>query len=183
MAILRSTKHKLLLLTKSLDSARRHLSKPTKSSLIQAFRFKYNHFRTHHHIQNVFGKLKSLLHNSMNRLRQKFIDKFKGIARSIDNITKMTTPTKQQVKVIGNNGRETSQTLNADKPSIVLVALNLLYRFLGLCVRFVLVKVHGEHGESMPAIDNLWLLESATSLAEKIRTKKVSNSNPKCLCA
>lgn len=174
MAILRSTKHKLLL-TKSLDFVRQ-LSKPTKSSLKRFWtvRFKRNYFQTDHRIQNVFGKFKSFLQHSMNRLRQKFIEKFKGIARSIDR-TKMTTTTKQQLKVIGNNGKETSQTLNADKPSIILVALNLLHRFIGLCVRFILVKVHGEHGNSMPAIDNLFLLDSATTLAEKIRTKKVSH--------
>lgn len=43
-----------------------------------------------------------------------------------------------------------------------------------LCARFVLTSYHGEHGKSMPAINDLILLESATALAEKIRTKKVS---------
>lgn len=60
------------------------------------------------------------------------------------------------------------------KPSIVLVAMNFFHRFLMLCVRFVLTKYYGEHGKSMPAINDLILLESATALAEKIRTKKVS---------
>lgn len=75
--------------------------------------------------------------------------------------------TKQQVGFSGN-----ADTL--EKPSIVVVALNLLHRFLCLCIRFVLIKVHGEHGQSMPPIDDLLLLESATSIAEKIRTKKVN---------
>lgn len=62
----------------------------------------------------------------------------------------------------------------ATKPSILLVTMNFMHRFLMLCVRFVLAKYYGEHGESMPAINDLILLESATALAEKIRTKKVS---------
>lgn len=83
--------------------------------------------------------------------------------------------TKQQ---IGLGGNANDSTNPAAKPSIILVALNLLHRFICLCVRFVLVKTHGEHGPSMPPIDDLLLLESATSIAEKIRTKKVSHSPP-----
>lgn len=60
------------------------------------------------------------------------------------------------------------------KQSIFLIALNFVHRFLMLSVRFVMTKYYGEHGESMPPIDDLILLESATALAEKIRTKKVS---------
>lgn len=61
------------------------------------------------------------------------------------------------------------------KPSIILVALNLFHRFVMLCVRFCLIKIHGEHGPSMPPIEDLILLESATAIAEKIRTKKLSS--------
>lgn len=106
----------------------------------------------------------------MNAVRSKFIEKFKGITRPFDKV-KMATKTKQQVKFIGRNAADSTDTIQ--KPSIILVALNLLHRFIGLCIRFVLVKVHGEHGVSMPDIDNLLLLESATSLAQKIRNKHV----------
>lgn len=77
------------------------------------------------------------------------------------------------MKFVGGNTKDDAGAVQ--KPSIVLVALNLMHRFLGLCVRFVLIKVKGEHGPSMPAIEDLLLLESATSIAEKIRSKKVSS--------
>lgn len=84
---------------------------------------------------------------------------------------------KQQVGV-GTGLREQNDAI--DKPSIILVALNLIHRFFCLCVRFIMVKVHGERGKSMPPIDDLLLLESATSIAEKIRTKKVNKKWNKC---
>lgn len=64
--------------------------------------------------------------------------------------------------------------LDKTKPSIFLVAFNLFHRFAMLCVRFVLVKIHGEHGPAMQPIEDLILLESATAIAEKIRTRKVT---------
>lgn len=60
------------------------------------------------------------------------------------------------------------------KPSIFVVALNLFHRFALLCVRFVMTKIYGEHGPSMQPIEDLILLESATAIAEKIRTRKLS---------
>lgn len=84
--------------------------------------------------------------------------------------------TKQQVGISTNAKDAANEALQTQKPSLFVVALHLLHRFFCLCVRFVVVKVHGEHGEPMPPIDDLLLLESATSIAEKIRTKKVSSS-------
>lgn len=78
--------------------------------------------------------------------------------------------TKQQ---FGLNDNVKSPTNQVDRPSIIVSGLNLLHRFICLCVRFVLTKTYGEHGPAMPPIDDLLLLESATSIAEKIRTKKV----------
>lgn len=83
---------------------------------------------------------------------------------------KLTMATKQQVGIASS----TKETTDIQKPSIIVVALNLFHRFVCLCVRFVLVKVHGEHGPSMAPIEDLLLLESATSIAKKIRTKKVN---------
>lgn len=78
--------------------------------------------------------------------------------------------TKQQVGLNSN----TKESVELQKPSIILVALNLIHRFVCLCVRFILTKVHGEHGPSMPPINDDILLQSATSLAEQIRNKKVN---------
>ncbi|XP_055317975.1 fatty-acid amide hydrolase 2 [Sitodiplosis mosellana] len=76
----------------------------------------------------------------------------------------------------GQHLANSKESADLQKPSIVIVALNLLHRFLCLCVRFVVVQVHGEHGPSMAPIDDLLLLESATSIAEKIRTKKITST-------
>lgn len=88
--------------------------------------------------------------------------------------------TKQKIGLIDNFKNPTDQV---QKPSIILIVLNLLHRFFCLCVRFILIKIHGEHGPSMPPIDDLLLLESATSIAEKIRTKKVTLSYMIAICS
>lgn len=165
MAILQTTKKYL---STPLIPVRQ--SKPKKA--FQKFWLHPFNFRTKR-TKNVFEKLAHILKNSMNTVRHKLLEKYKGIKRTL--FSKMAT--KQQVKFVGSNAKETNEASQVQKPSIILVALNLLHRFLGLCVRFILVKVHGEHGESMPPIDNLLLLESATSLAEKIRNKKVNCSH------
>lgn len=45
-----------------------------------------------------------------------------------------------------------------------------------LLVRRIMVWSYGEKGESMPPITDLLILDSASSLATKIRTGKVSDS-------
>lgn len=51
--------------------------------------------------------------------------------------------------------------------------LHYLHRYFYVFIRMVLVAFHGKHGPSIPPIDDQILLESATSIAEKIRTKEV----------
>jgi hypothetical protein len=54
------------------------------------------------------------------------------------------------------------------------VVANLLQRFINVFARFIFKHViYGEKGQSMPPIKNLLLLEPASVLAMKIRTKKV----------
>lgn len=60
------------------------------------------------------------------------------------------------------------------KPQPLLAtALNVAHKFLVLITRWFLRTIYGEHGQKVPPIRNLILMESATSLATKIRTKKV----------
>ncbi|KAK4873935.1 hypothetical protein RN001_013295 [Aquatica leii] len=54
-------------------------------------------------------------------------------------------------------------------------AINLLHRFIELIARCLFKLIYGTTGEKMPPIKDLLLLESATSIAYKIRTKKVSS--------
>lgn len=62
------------------------------------------------------------------------------------------------------------------KPQPLLVtALNVAHKFLVLIVRWFLRTVYGEHGQKVPPIRNLILMESATSLATKIRTRKLTS--------
>lgn len=58
----------------------------------------------------------------------------------------------------------------------MLRILHLLHRYFCIFVRLVEVAFYGEHGESIPPIDDRLLLESATSIAEKIRMKQVRMS-------
>ena len=51
---------------------------------------------------------------------------------------------------------------------------NLFQRLLSVFIRFLFkYAIYGEKGQSMPPIKNLLLLEPASVLAMKIRTKKV----------
>lgn len=52
---------------------------------------------------------------------------------------------------------------------------DLLQRFICIVARFVFKKVYGEKGEKVPIVENLLLLDPATVLAFKIRTRKVTS--------
>lgn len=57
--------------------------------------------------------------------------------------------------------------------SFVFRVLHLFHRYVCIFVRLVMVAFYGKHGESIPPIDDRLLLESATSIAEKIRKREV----------
>lgn len=62
------------------------------------------------------------------------------------------------------------------KPQPLMVtALNVAHKFLVLIVRWFLRTIYGEHGQKVPPVRNLILMESATSLATKIRTRKLTS--------
>lgn len=63
---------------------------------------------------------------------------------------------------------------NSQVESFIWRVLNFLHRYLVIFVRLVMVKLYDEHGQSMTPIDDRLLLEPATSIAEKIRTKQVN---------
>lgn len=69
--------------------------------------------------------------------------------------------------------RDVRGTGSARTQSVLMAVLNVVHRLLVLFVRFIVVKVHGDHGPSVQSITNLIQLESATSLAHKIRTRNV----------
>ncbi|XP_059608648.1 fatty-acid amide hydrolase 2-A [Phlebotomus argentipes] len=70
-------------------------------------------------------------------------------------------------------------TIGEDAPhkatSILKVSGNLMHRFVVILVRTVMRFLFGTKGGAMPPIKDLNLLESATSLARKIRTGKVKS--------
>lgn len=54
--------------------------------------------------------------------------------------------------------------------------INIIHRFVVLFLRFVFKNIiYGEKGQSVPPIKNLLLLEPASTLAMKIRTKKITS--------
>lgn len=140
--------------------------------------FRLLHFRkaTRYRIQNALRVFNKILQKSMTTVRRQFTGNFLNqfFKKTTHNIRTLTMATKQQ---FGLNDSVKNETDHVERPSILLIGLNFLSRFLCLCVRFILIKRHGEHGPKMPPIDDLLLLESATSIAEKIRTKKVSDSS------
>lgn len=52
-----------------------------------------------------------------------------------------------------------------------------IFGILQACIRFVFRLIYGQKGESVPPITDAILLESATSLARKIRKQEVSVCN------
>lgn len=52
--------------------------------------------------------------------------------------------------------------------------LRILYRLYDFLVKMLFTFIYGKTGRKMPPIRNLLLLDSASTLAYKIRTKKVS---------
>lgn len=59
------------------------------------------------------------------------------------------------------------------KMGFVKTVINIWHRFMVLMFRMLVQFLYGEKGESMPPIKNLILLDSATTLAYKIRSRKV----------
>lgn len=143
------------------------------------YRLLYFRHSTRRRAQNALEIFNKVLHNSMTAARQHFNRSFLNefLKKTTQKIRTLIMATKQQVGL--NDNVKDLTTNQVTKPSIILVGLSLLHRFICLCVRFILIKIHGEHGPSMPPIDDLLLLESATSIAEKIRTKKVSSQETK----
>lgn len=62
-----------------------------------------------------------------------------------------------------------------EKPSMFWGAIHILHRILVIFIRIVAVLFFGGHGDAMPDICDPILLESAVSIAEKIRTEQVSS--------
>ncbi|XP_055376958.1 fatty-acid amide hydrolase 2-A [Condylostylus longicornis] len=73
-----------------------------------------------------------------------------------------------------NNGKKDTKPIQKNKMSLWRNILQIIYRISLLLVRNILQLYYGK-GKIMPPIKDLTLLESATSLAHKIRTKKLKS--------
>lgn len=62
---------------------------------------------------------------------------------------------------------------NLQVEPLIWRVLNFLHRYLCIFLRLIMVKLYDERGQSMTPIDDRLLLEPATVIAEKIRTKQV----------
>ncbi|XP_062534223.1 fatty-acid amide hydrolase 2-B-like [Armigeres subalbatus] len=102
------------------------------------------------------------------RLRERLRYKAKSLLRGLNAWTGMDGDQKQQPS--------TSSFVDTRKPhSLGKTVLNVSHKFLVLLVRWFLRTIYGEHGQKMPPIRNLILMESASSLALKIRTRKLTS--------
>lgn len=68
-----------------------------------------------------------------------------------------------------------TQTQGSLIQKYVITFCRILHSFIEVIMRFLLKLVYGGPGERMPPIKNLLLLESASSLALKIRTGKITS--------
>lgn len=74
------------------------------------------------------------------------------------------------------SNEEDDLTHQPKKPTLAKNIANLFQRFIVVLLRFIFKNIIYGKGQSMPPIKNLLLLEPASVLAMKIRTKKVSYS-------
>lgn len=76
-------------------------------------------------------------------------------------------------KLVNNKKLKMSEVEGYSKHKFIRNVFRIIHSFVEVIMRFLLRLVYGGPGELMPPIKNLILLESASSLALKIRTKKV----------
>lgn len=116
--------------------------------------------------------MRTLLLNIRNRTRQQLarLDTIKFYNRKIPGRTDTFCGGNME---IGKNPRKT--VTNGQR--ISAVALTFFHRLCMVVGRLICKFIFGDKGQAMPAINDLILTESATSIAAKIRTQKVSTLN------
>lgn len=70
---------------------------------------------------------------------------------------------------------EKQEKLEQQQEPLKKVIIRLVHRFLMVVFRLFFIAVNGRKGKQMPPITDLILMESATSLATKIRTGKLTS--------
>ncbi|XP_058837565.1 fatty-acid amide hydrolase 2-B-like [Topomyia yanbarensis] len=105
------------------------------------------------------------------KLRERIKYKTKSVLKTLNacaNRCKMDPTTDDQGKFQGFAGKRKSQ-------SLLKTIVNVGHKFLVLLMRWLFKTIYGERGQKMPPIRNLILMESASSLALKIRTRKLTS--------
>lgn len=108
------------------------------------------------------------------KLRERLRHKAKSVLRSLNACSTRMDEDQQGKQSSGSSSSSSSFVDKRKRHGLVKTILNVGHKFLVLLVRWFLKTVYGEHGQKMPPIRNLILMESASSLALKIRTRKVS---------
>ncbi|XP_065089727.1 fatty-acid amide hydrolase 2-B [Ochlerotatus camptorhynchus] len=106
------------------------------------------------------------------RLRDRLRHKAKSVLRTLNTCT---NPNTMDDQVAPNSSKQHSFVDKRKRRTVVKTAINVGHKFLVLLVRWFLKMIYGEHGQKMPPIRNLILMESASSLAQKIRTRKLTS--------
>ncbi|XP_053688520.1 fatty-acid amide hydrolase 2-A [Sabethes cyaneus] len=104
------------------------------------------------------------------KLRERLKAKTKSVLKSLNACANRVG------KMDSNQQQSGGKFMDKKKPqSLTKTVVNVFHKFLVLLVRWFLKLIYGEHGPKMPPIRNLILMESATSLALKIRTRKLTS--------
>lgn len=107
------------------------------------------------------------------RLRERLRHKVKTALRTLNACT---NPATMDDQVAASGSSKQHSFVDKRKPrTLVKTAINVGHKFLALLVRWFLKMIYGEHGQKMPPIRNLILMESASSLAQKIRSRKLTS--------
>ncbi|XP_055537891.1 fatty-acid amide hydrolase 2 [Wyeomyia smithii] len=108
------------------------------------------------------------------KLRERLKNKTKSVLKSLNACANRIGNMDSSQQQPGSS--KPSNFIDKKKPQPLMKTLvNVFHKFLVLLVRWLLQLIYGEHGPKMPPIRNLILMESATSLALKIRTRKLTS--------
>ncbi|XP_055631714.1 fatty-acid amide hydrolase 2 [Toxorhynchites rutilus septentrionalis] len=109
----------------------------------------------------------------LERLKHKAKSTLRGLnARTASTRNRMDSP----AATASETGQNKQSFVDKRKQrSLLKTIINVGHKFVVLLVRWLLRTIYGEKGKKMPPIRNLILMESASSLALKIRTRKLTS--------
>lgn len=121
--------------------------------------------------------LKGLVKKTVRKVRNSFDEHRTNSNNKYSVIESDRSSSSTNSKMDKINSTEIKPRQSRNKMSFGKSVINIIHRIVVLLVRQLCQFINGEKGKSMPPIRNLILLDPASTLALKIRTRKVSNSD------